>query len=152
MLDLNIKAPSFTLKDSENNEVNLSSFLGKKVILYFYPKDNTSGCTLEALGYKGLFEEFLKENAIIIGISKDSVNSHYNFKCKYDLPFILLSDETLDVLNAYDVYKEKSMYGKKYMGIVRTTYLIDENGIIKYANDKVKAKEDAKKMLDLIKN
>lgn len=152
MLNINDKAIDFTLKDQNNNDIELSSFLGKKIILYFYPKDDTSGCTLEASGYKELYEEFKKENTVIIGISKDSVSSHKKFETKYNLPFILLSDESLSILKTYDVYKEKSMYGRKYMGIVRTTFLIDENGIIKYRNDKVKAKDDAKIMLEMIKN
>lgn len=152
MLKINQKAPEFELQNQNSEKVNLSSFLNKKVILYFYPKDDTSGCTLEALGYKEYYEKFKKENVEIIGISKDSVSSHKNFECKYQLPFNLLSDESLEVLKKYDVYKEKSMYGKKYMGIVRTTYLIDEKGIIIYASDKVKAKEDALKMFNLIKN
>lgn len=152
MLNINDKAIDFTLKDQNNNDIKLSSFQGKKIILYFYPKDNTSGCTLEANGYKELYEEFKKENVVIIGISKDSVSSHKKFETKYNLPFILLSDESLSILKTYDVYKEKSMYGRKYMGIVRTTFLIDENGIIKYRNDQVKAKDDAKIMLEMIKN
>ncbi len=152
MLKINQKAPEFELQNQNSEKVNLSSFLNKKVILYFYPKDDTSGCTLEALGYKEYYEKFKKENVEIIGISKDSVSSHKKFECKYQLPFNLLSDESLEVLKKYDVYKEKSMYGKKYMGIVRTTYLIDEKGIIIYASDKVKAKEDALKMFNLIKN
>lgn len=152
MLKINQKAPEFELQNQNSEKVNLSSFLNKKVILYFYPKDDTSGCTLETLGYKEYYEKFKKENVEIIGISKDSVSSHKNFECKYQLPFNLLSDESLEVLKKYDVYKEKSMYGKKYMGIVRTTYLIDEKGIIIYASDKVKAKEDALKMFNLIKN
>ena len=151
MLKVGDKALDFVLKDQNGNDVKLSSFLFKKVILYFYPKDDTSGCTLEANGYKELYEEFKKENVVILGISKDSVSSHKKFECKYNLPFLLLSDESLEVLKAYDVYKEKSMYGRKYMGIVRTTYLIDEKGIIIYINNKVKAKDDAKNMYKLIK-
>ncbi len=151
MLKVGDKAIDFILKDQNGNEVRLSSFLNKKVILYFYPKDDTSGCTLEANGYKELYEEFKKENVVILGVSKDSVSSHKKFECKYNLPFLLLSDESLDILKAYDVYKEKSLYGRKYMGIVRTTYLIDEKGIILYINNKVKAKDDAKNMYELIK-
>ncbi len=151
MLKINEKAKDFVLKNQNNEEIKLSSFLGKKVILYFYPKDDTSGCTLEAIGYKNLYEEFLKENTIIIGISKDSVKSHDKFSCKYDLPFHILSDESLNVLYDYDVYKEKSIYGRKYKGIVRTTYLINEKGNIVFANDKVKAKDDAFEMLKMIK-
>ncbi len=112
MLKVGDKAIDFVLKDQNGNDVKLSSFLFKKVILYFYPKDDTSGCTLEANGYKELYEEFKKENVVILGISKDSVSSHKKFECKYNLPFLLLSDESLEVLKAYDVYKEKSMYGR----------------------------------------
>ena len=151
MLKVGDKAIDFILKDQNGNEVRLSSFLNKKVILYFYPKDDTSGCTLEANGYKELYEEFKKENVVILGVSKDSVSSHKKFECKYNLPFLLLSDESLDILKAYDVYKEKSLYGRKYMGVVRTTYLIDEKGIILYINNKVKAKDDAKNLYELIK-
>ena len=153
MLEVGSKAKEFKLLNDKNEEVSLSSLLklNKKIILYFYPKDNTSGCTLEALNYKDNYDTLInKYNAIVIGVSKDGVKSHINFKSKYNLPFTLLSDESTNMLTDYDVYKEKSMYGKKYMGIVRTTYLINEEGIIIYANDKVKAKEDALNMIKIL--
>ena len=153
MLEVGSKAKEFKLLNDNNEEVSLSSLLklNKKIILYFYPKDNTSGCTLEALNYKDNYDTLInKYNVIVIGVSKDGVKSHINFKTKYNLPFTLLSDESTNMLKDYDVYKEKSMYGKKYMGIVRTTYLINEEGIIIYANDKVKAKEDALNMIKIL--
>ena len=153
MLEVGSKAKEFKLLNDNNEEVSLSSLLklNKKIILYFYPKDNTSGCTLEALNYKDNYDTLInKYNVIVIGVSKDGVKSHINFKSKYNLPFTLLSDESTNMLKDYDVYKEKSMYGKKYMGIVRTTYLINEEGIIIYANDKVKAKEDALNMIKIL--
>lgn len=153
MLEVGSKAKEFKLLNDNNEEVSLSSLLklNKKIILYFYPKDNTSGCSLEALNYKDNYDTLInKYNAIVIGVSKDGVKSHINFKSKYNLPFTLLSDESTNMLIDYDVYKEKSMYGKKYMGIVRTTYLINEEGIIIYANDKVKAKEDALNMIKVL--
>ena len=153
MLEVGSKAKEFKLLNDNNEEVSLSSLLklNKKIILYFYPKDNTSGCTLEALNYKDNYDTLInKYNVIVIGVSKDSIKSHINFKSKYNLPFTLLSDESTNMLIDYDVYKEKSMYGKKYMGIVRTTYLINEEGIIIYANDKVKAKEDALNMIKIL--
>lgn len=153
MLEVGSKAKEFKLLNDNNEEVSLSSLLklNKKIILYFYPKDNTSGCTLEALNYKDNYDTLInKYNVIVIGVSKDSIKSHINFKSKYNLPFTLLSDESTNMLTDYDVYKEKSMYGKKYMGIVRTTYLINEEGIIIYANDKVKAKEDALNMIKIL--
>ena len=153
MLEVGSKAKEFKLLNDNNEEVSLSSLLklNKKIILYFYPKDNTSGCSLEALNYKDNYDTLInKYNVIVIGVSKDGVKSHINFKTKYNLPFTLLSDESTNMLKDYDVYKEKSMYGKKYMGIVRTTYLINEEGIIIYANDKVKAKEDALNMIKIL--
>ena len=153
MLEAGSKAKEFKLLNDNNEEVSLSSLLklNKKIILYFYPKDNTSGCSLEALNYKDNYDTLInKYNVIVIGVSKDSIKSHINFKSKYNLPFTLLSDESTNMLADYDVYKEKSMYGKKYMGIVRTTYLINEEGIIIYANDKVKAKEDALNMIKIL--
>ena len=125
MNNINERATDFTLNDENGVPHSLKDYLGKKVVLYFYPKDNTSGCTSQALGFKELYDEFVKENAVIIGISKDSSSSHKKFKDKYDFPFILLSDESTKVLNDYGVYQEKSMYGRKYMGIVRTTFVIN---------------------------
>ena len=152
MLEVGSKAIEFQLPDSNNNLVKLDDFKGKRVVLYFYPKDNTSGCTQEALNYKDNYDEFINNNTVVIGISKDSSKSHFNFQTKYELPFILLSDESLYTIKAYDVWKEKKLYGKAYMGIKRTTYVIDENGIIIYADDKVVAKSDAEKVLCFLKN
>ena len=151
MLEVGSKATEFQLPDSNNNLVKLDDFKGKRVVLYFYPKDNTSGCTQEALNYKDNYDEFINNNTVVIGISKDSSKSHFNFQTKYELPFILLSDESLSTIEAYDVWKEKKLYGKAYMGIKRTTYVIDENGIIIYADDKVVAKSDAEKVLCFLK-
>jgi len=138
MLEIDKKAPSFSLKDSENKTRTLKEFLGKKVILYFYPKDNTSGCTKEACDFRDKFPKFNNSDAIVIGISPDSVESHKKFALKFELPFILLSDEKKETLEKYGVWKEKSMYGKKYIGVERTTFLIDEKGIIRKIYNKVK--------------
>ena len=148
MLEVGKKAPSFTLLDQNGKKHSLKDYLGKKVILYFYPKDNTSGCTKEACSYKELYPDFMEKGAVIIGISKDSVKSHKNFEDKYELPFILLSDEDTTVIQKYDVWKEKSMYGRKYMGIERSTYLIDEKGKIIKAYQKVKPADNAKDVLE----
>ena len=152
MNNINERATDFTLNDENGVPHSLKDYLGKKVVLYFYPKDNTSGCTSQALGFKELYEEFVKENAVIIGISKDSSASHKKFKDKYDFPFILLSDESTKVLNDYGVYQEKSMYGRKYMGIVRTTFVINEEGIIISKEEKVNAKENPYCTLKIITN
>ena len=146
MLNIGTKAPNFTLLDKNNKSISLSDFLGKKVILYFYPKDNTPGCTKQALSYKEMYEEFVNKNTVVIGISKDSVSSHIKFSEKYDLPFILLSDQNLDVLKMYEVWGEKKLYGKPYMGVIRSTYLINEEGIIEYFDSPVKPDIDAKNM------
>ena len=146
MLSIGTKAPLFTLPDQNNNMVSLSDFFGKKIVLYFYPKDNTPGCTKQALEYKELYDEFVDLDTVVLGISKDSVASHFKFSTKYELPFKILSDSLLEVVNLYDVYKEKKLYGKTYMGVVRTTYLIDENGIIISANENVKPDQDASNM------
>lgn len=150
MLEVGVKAPDFTLKDKDGKEVALSSFRGKKVVLYFYPKDNTAGCTKQACGFGDLYPHFQEKGAVVIGISKDSVASHKKFEEKYGLPFTLLSDTELSAIQAYDVWKEKNMYGKKTMGVVRTTYLIDEEGVIEKAFGKVKAVDNPKQMLDLL--
>ncbi len=142
MLNIGDKAIEFDLPDSEGVYHRLSEFLGKRVVLYFYPKDNTSGCTTQALGFKEHIEAFHDLNTVIIGISKDSVKSHKKFKEKYELPFLLLSDESTKVLQAYGVYQEKSMYGRKYMGVVRTTYIIDEKGIIVSVEEKVSSSKN----------
>ena len=150
MLEKGTKAPEFSLPD-ENGEIrNLSDYKGKKLILYFYPRDNTPGCTKQACGFGELYPQFGEKGVEIIGISKDSVASHKKFKEKYSLPFTILSDTELQAIYAYDVWKEKKLYGKTSMGIVRTTYLIDENGVIIKAMDKVKAAENPKEMLGLL--
>ena len=147
MLEVGKKAPSFTLLDQNGKKHSLKDYLGKKVVLYFYPKDNTSGCTKEACSFKELYPDFMEKGAVVIGISKDSVKSHKNFEEKYELPFILLSDEDTEVIQKYDVWKEKSMYGRKYMGIERSTYLIDEKGKIIKAYQKVKPSDNPKDVL-----
>ncbi len=152
MLQIGMKAPDFKLLDKEGKEYTLNSFTNKKIVLYFYPKDNTPGCTLEALNYKDNYQAFLDNGYEVIGISKDSIKSHQKFACKYELPFILLSDESLEAIKAYDVWHEKKLYGKPYMGVVRTTYVIDENKQIIYADDKVNAKTDAQKVIDTLIN
>ena len=150
MLEKGTKAPEFSLPD-ENGEIrNLSDYKGKKLILYFYPRDNTPGCTKQACGFADLYPQFSEKGVEIIGISKDSVASHKKFKEKYSLPFTILSDTELKTIQAYDVWKEKKLYGKTSMGIVRTTYLIDENGVIIKAMDKVKAAENPEEMLGLL--
>lgn len=150
MLEIGTKAPAFELPDQNGQMHSLEEFRGKKVILYFYPKDNTPGCTKQACGFGGLYPQFQEKDAVVIGVSKDSVASHKKFEEKYGLPFLLLSDTELAAIQAYDVWKEKNMYGKKTMGVVRTTYLIDEEGIITKAFGKVKAAENAQQMLELI--
>ena len=150
MLEIGTKAPEFSVPD-ENGEIrNLSDYKGKKLILYFYPGDNTPGCTKQACGFADLYPQFSEKDVEIVGISKDSVASHKKFKEKYSLPFTILSDTELQTIQAYDVWKEKKLYGKTSMGIVRTTYLIDENGVIIKAMDKVKAAENPKEMLGLL--
>ena len=150
MLEVGSKAPDFTLNNQEGVEVSLKEFLGKKVILYFYPKDNTPGCTAQACGFANLYPDFMEKDAVVIGISKDSVQSHKKFAEKYNLPFQLLSDTELEVIKAYDVWQEKNMYGKKTMGVVRTTYLIDEKGMIAGVASKVKAASNPEDTLKLL--
>lgn len=147
MLQIGTKAPSFTLPDQNGSLHALEDYRGKKVILYFYSKDNTSGCTKQACGYSQRYPQFLEQGAVVLGVSKDTVASHKRFEEKYGLAFPLLADPERTVIEAYDVWHEKKMCGKVSMGVVRTTYLIDEEGIIIKANGKVKAAEDAEKML-----
>lgn len=137
------KAPNFTLQADDGREVSLSDYRGKKVVLYFYPKDGTPGCTNEAIQFRDNIKEFEKEGAVILGVSKDSVKSHQKFKQKHKLPFTLLSDPEGKVLNLYGVWKEKSLYGRTFMGTERTTFLIDENGIVRKEYRKVKVKGHA---------
>ena len=137
MLAINTIAPDFTLVNQLGETVHLSDYLGKKVVLYFYPKDNTPGCTQQACAFKAMYDRFLEKDVVVLGVSKDSAASHLKFINKYDLPFTLLSDPDLTMLEAYDVWKEKKMMGKTYMGIVRSTYIIDELGMIQHALEKV---------------
>ena len=150
MLKTGIMAPDFTLADSEGRIHHLSDYRGKKVILYFYPKDMTSGCTRQACAFGELYPQFTELNTVIIGISRDSEASHRKFIEKYQLPFVLLSDPQLEVLTEYGAWQEKTMYGKKSMGTVRSTYLIDENGVIVMALTKVKAADNPAEMLGII--
>ena len=147
MLEVNMKAPDFTLYNKDGINVSLSDFLGKKVVLYFYPKDNTPGCSRQACAFAKAYDEFKKDNVVVIGISKDSVASHVKFAEKYNLPFILLSDPELIAIKAYDVWQEKKLYGKVSMGVVRTTYIIDEHGIIEKVMPKVKPDTNAADIL-----
>lgn len=150
MLEIGMKAPEFCLFDKDGTQIQLSAYVGKKVVLYFYPKDSTPGCTKQACGYRDMFEEYKKRNVVVIGISKDSVKSHTNFAAKYELPFLLVSDPELEAIKAYDVWQEKKLYGKVSMGVVRTTYVINEEGIIEKVYPKVKADQDAATVLDYL--
>ena len=147
MLPTGIQAPSFSLPDQDGKLHTLEEYRGQKVVLYFYPKDNTPGCTKQACAFGELYPQLREKGAVVLGVSKDSVASHKKFAEKYGLPFPLLSDEGLEAIRAYDVWQEKNMYGKKTMGVVRTTYLIDENGVIVRAFSRVKAEENPQQML-----
>ena len=147
MLEVGMKAPDFSLLDKDGNTVRLSDFQGKKVVLYFYPKDNTPGCTRQACAFAASYEQFKTQDAAVIGISKDSVASHLKFAQKYDLPFVLLSDPELLAIQAYGVWQEKKLYGKVSMGVVRTTYIINEQGSIEKAMPKVKPDTNAAEIL-----
>lgn len=147
MLEIGMKAPEFTLNDKDGNAVSLSDFLGKKVVLYFYPRDNTSGCTRQACAFAAAYEGFKAKDVVVIGVSKDSVASHLKFAQKYDLPFVLLSDPELQAIQAYDVWLEKKLYGKVSMGVVRTTFIIDELGNIEKIMPKVKPDTNAAEIL-----
>ena len=150
MLAVGTVAPAFTLPDQEGNNISLSDFAGKKVVLYFYPKDSTPGCTRQAQAFRDAFEKFVAAGAVIIGISKDSVKSHLNFATKQELPFILLSDTEHTVLEAYEVWQEKKLYGKVSMGVVRSVYVIDEEGKIAAAWTKVKPEQSAVDALEFV--
>ena len=150
MLEIGTKAPDFELPDQNGQTHKLSDYIGKKVILYFYPKDNTSGCTKQACGFSERNPQFREKGAVILGVSKDSVASHKKFEQNYNLGFTLLSDPDLTVIKAYGVWQEKKNYGKITMGVVRTTYLIDENGFVIKAMGGVKAAENPQQMLDLL--
>ena len=150
MLEAQMKAPDFSLPDKDGNTVRLSDFQGKKVVLYFYPKDNTPGCTRQACAFAASYEQFKARDIVVIGISKDSVASHQKFAQKHDLPFILLSDPQLQAIQAYGVWQEKKIYGKVSMGVVRTTYIIDEQGIIEKVMPKVKPDTNAAEILQYL--
>ena len=147
MLEVGMKAPDFTLLDKRGNSVSLSDFLGKKVVLYFYPKDSTPGCTRQACAFAQNHSNFEDKNVVVIGVSKDSVASHLKFAEKYELPFVLLSDPELQAIQAYGVWQEKKLYGKVSMGVVRSTYLINEEGVIEKVMPKVKPDTNAAEIL-----
>ena len=147
MLEVGTKAPDFSLLVQNGKIHTLAEYAGKKVVLYFYPKDNTPGCTKQACGFSERYPQFMEKGAVVLGVSKDSVASHKKFEEKYNLGFTLLADPELNAIKAYDVWQEKKNYGKVSMGVVRTTYLIDENGIIVKSFDKVKAAENPEQML-----
>ena len=147
MLEVGMKAPNFTLPDKYGQPVSLSDFIGKKVVLYFYPKDNTPGCTRQACAFAQKQQDFTEKNTVVIGISKDSSASHLKFAEKYELPFVLLSDPQLQAIEAYGVWQEKKLYGKVSMGVVRTTYLIDEQGMVEKVMPKVKPDTNAQEIL-----
>ena len=151
MLEVGTKAPDFTLPDKNGNSVSLKDFAGKKVVLYFYPKDNTPGCTRQACAFAQNYEDFKNRDLAVIGVSKDSAASHVKFAEKHDLPFILLSDTELQAIQAYDVWKEKKVCGKVGMGVVRTTYVIDEQGVIEKAMPKVKPDTNAAEILEYLR-
>lgn len=147
MLEVGTRAPAFTLSDKDGNSVSLSDFAGKKVVLYFYPRDNTPGCTRQACAFAGAYGEFQRLGAVVIGVSKDSAASHQKFAEKHGLPFLLLSDPELTAIRAYGVWQEKKLYGKVSMGVVRATYVIDERGFIEKVMPKVKPDTNAGEIL-----
>lgn len=151
MLEVGTKAPEFTLPDKDGKPVSLTDFAGKKVVLYFYPKDNTPGCTRQACAFAGAYEEFKKIDVVVIGVSKDSAASHQKFAEKHGLPFILLSDPELTAIQAYGVWQEKKLYGKVSMGVVRSTFVINENGMIEKVMPKVKPDTNAADILAYLK-
>ena len=150
MLEAGMKAPDFELNDQNGNAVRLSDFAGKKVVLYFYPRDNTPGCTRQACAFAAAYDAFRSENIAVIGVSKDSVASHLKFAQKYDLPFVLLADPDLKAIQAYGVWQEKKLYGKISMGVVRSTFIIDENGVIEKAMPKAKPDTNADDILSYL--
>lgn len=150
MLEVGTKAPDFQLLDQDGSAVRLSDFTGKKVVLYFYPKDNTPGCTRQACAFAAAYDQFKAKNAVVIGISKDSAASHAKFRQKFSLPFVLLADPELQAIQAYGVWQEKKLYGKTSMGVVRTTFIIDEEGFIRHIMPKVKPDTNAAEVLALI--
>lgn len=152
MLEAGIKAPDFSLSDQHGNTVSISEFLGKKIVLYFYPKDNTPGCSRQACAFAGAYREFQDLGVVVIGVSKDSVTSHAKFAEKYSLPFIIISDPELEAIKAYDVWQEKKNYGKVSMGVVRSTYIINEQGTIEKVMPKVKPDTNAAEILAYLKS
>ena len=150
MLEVGMKAPEFCLEDQNGAQVKLSDFAGKKVVLYFYPKDNTPGCTRQACAFAGSFAAFKELDAVVIGVSKDSAASHAKFAAKYELPFVLVSDPQLEAIQAYGVWQEKKLYGKVSMGVVRTTFVIDEQGNIEKVMPKVKPDTNAAEILEYL--
>ena len=151
MLNPGMKAPEFTLQDQHGQTVSLSDYLGKKVVLYFYPRDNTPGCTRQACAFAQLYDGFRQDDVVVIGISKDSVASHAKFAEKYSLPFVLVSDPELTAIQAYGVWQEKKNYGKVSMGVVRSTFIIDEQGMIEKVMPKVKPDTNAEEILAYLK-
>ena len=152
MMQIGMKAPDFTLNDQHGNALRLSDHLGKKVVLYFYPKDNTPGCTRQACAFAQNYEAFRAQDVVVIGVSKDSVASHAKFAAKFELPFLLASDPELQAIQAYDVWQEKKMCGKTCMGVVRTTFIIDEQGMIEKVMPKVKPDTNAAEILEYLAN
>ena len=152
MLEIGTQAPEFTLPDQNGEAHSLADYRGQKVILYFYPKDNTAGCTKQACAFGELYPQFREKGAVVLGVSKDSVASHKRFEEKYGLPFTLLSDVDKEVIQAYDVWKEKKNYGKVSMGVVRTTFIIDENGMIEKVMPKVKPDTNAAEVLEYLRD
>ena len=150
MVEQGTKAPNFTLNDKDGNAISLSDFLGKKIVLYFYPKDNTPGCSRQACAFAAAYEGFKNKNTVVIGISKDSTASHRKFADKYGLPFILLSDPDRVAIEAYGVWQEKKLCGKLSMGVLRTTFIIDEDGIIEKVMEKVKPDTNAAEILEYL--
>ena len=152
MLEAGTKAPEFTLPDKDGNMISLADFRGKKVVLYFYPKDSTPGCTREACAFAGAYEGFKQKDIAVIGVSKDSQTSHQKFAEKYNLPFILVSDPELEAIKAYDVWQEKKLYGKVSLGVVRSTYIIDEDGVIEKVYPKAKPDTNAAEILEYLES
>ena len=152
MLEAGIKAPEFTLPDKDGNMISLADFRGKKVVLYFYPKDSTPGCTREACAFAGAYEGFKQKDIAVIGVSKDCQTSHQKFAEKYNLPFILVSDPELEAIKAYDVWQEKKLYGKVSLGVVRSTYIIDEGGVIEKVYPKAKPDTNAAEILEYLES
>lgn len=150
MLETGMKAPDFALRDQNGDLVHLSDFLGKRIVLYFYPRDNTPGCTWQACAFAAAYDGFREQDVVVLGISKDSVASHQKFAEKYDLPFILLSDPELQAIQAYGVWQEKKLYGKVSMGVVRSTYIIDPQGNVEKVMPKVKPDTNAAEILQYL--